>query len=88
MRIDTWLALGFTAQGLFTARFLVQWLVSEKQKRSTLPKAFWYFSLAGSTLLMVYAVHVGDPVFIIGQAFGTVVYIRNLMLWNGEAARA
>ena len=75
MKIDPWLVLGFTAQGLFTARFLVQWVVSEKKKRSTMPKAFWYFSLAGSALLLVYAIHVRDPVFILGQSFGFIVYI-------------
>ena len=88
MKIDFWLVLGFVAQGLFTARFLVQWVVSEKQKRSTIPKAFWYFSLAGSALLLIYAIHRRDPVFILGQSFGFVVYIRNLMLWRSEAAGA
>jgi len=88
LKIDPWLVLGFTAQGLFTARFLVQWVVSEKKKRSTMPKAFWYFSLAGSALLLVYAIHVRDPVFILGQSFGFIVYIRNLMLWRTEAAGA
>jgi len=86
--IDPWLVLGFTAQGLFTARFLVQWVVSEKKRRSTMPKAFWYFSLVGSALLLVYAIHVRDPVFILGQSFGFVVYIRNLMLWRSEAEGA
>ncbi len=89
MTIDPWLVLGFAAQGLFTARFLVQWVVSERRKRSTVPKAFWYCSLGGSALLLVYAIHVRDPVFILGQSFGFVVYIRNLMLWRGgEAAGA
>ncbi|MBE0618851.1 MAG: lipid-A-disaccharide synthase N-terminal domain-containing protein [Proteobacteria bacterium] len=88
MTIDPWLVLGFSAQGLFTARFLVQWVVSEKKKRSTMPKAFWYFSLVGSALLLVYAIHVRDPVFILGQSFGFVVYIRNLMLWREEASGA
>lgn len=88
MTIDPWLVLGFTAQGLFTARFLVQWVVSEKKRRSTMPKAFWYFSLVGSALLLVYAIHVRDPVFILGQSFGFVVYIRNLMLWRSEAEGA
>jgi lipid-A-disaccharide synthase-like uncharacterized protein len=88
LKIDPWLVLGFAAQGLFTARFLVQWVVSEKKKRSTMPKAFWYFSLVGSALLLVYAIHVRDPVFILGQSFGFVVYIRNLMLWRSETADA
>jgi len=88
LKIDPWLVLGFTAQGLFTARFLVQWIASEKKKSSSMPKAFWYFSLAGSALLLVYAIHVRDPVFILGQSFGFVVYIRNLMLWRTEATGA
>ena len=88
MRIDPWLVLCFVAQGLFTARFVVQWVMSEKKKRSTMPKAFWYFSLGGSALLLVYAIHRRDPVFILGQSLGFVVYIRNLMLWRGEAPSA
>jgi lipid-A-disaccharide synthase-like uncharacterized protein len=88
MTIDPWLVLGLCAQGLFTGRFLVQWVVSERKGRSTMPKAFWYLSLAGSALLLVYAIHVGDPVFILGQSFGFVVYVRNLMLWKGEASGA
>ena len=88
MTVDPWLVLGFAAQGLFTARFLVQWVTSERRRRSTMPKAFWYLSLVGSALLLVYAIHVRDPVFILGQSFGFVVYIRNLMLWKGEGADA
>ncbi len=84
MKVDPWLVLGFAAQGLFTGRFLVQWIATEKKRRSTIPKAFWYLSLAGSALLLVYAIHVRDPVFILGQSFGFVVYVRNLMLWKGE----
>lgn len=88
MTVDPWLVLGFGAQGLFTARFLVQWVASERKRRSTIPKAFWYLSLVGSALLLVYAAHVRDPVFILGQSFGFVVYIRNLMLWKGEGSDA
>ena len=87
MRLDPWMALGFGAQGLFSARFLVQWIVTERRHRSTIPKAFWYLSLAGSALLLVYAIHRRDPVFILGQSFGAVVYVRNLMLWKGEPGR-
>lgn len=88
MTVDPWLVLGLGAQGLFTARFLVQWLASERLGRSTMPKAFWYLSLLGSALLLVYAIHVRDPVFILGQSFGFVVYVRNLMLWKTEPADA
>jgi lipid-A-disaccharide synthase-like uncharacterized protein len=84
MEIDLWLLLGFGAQALFSGRLLVQWVVSEKKQRSTVPKLFWYLSLFGSTLLLVYAIHKMDPVFILGQGFGLVVYVRNLMLWKDE----
>lgn len=73
-----WLALGFAGQALFTARFLVQWLASERRRRSVTPVAFWYFSLAGGVLLLAYALHRRDPVFILGQLFGLGVYGRNL----------
>ena len=80
MRWDLWVALGILAQAVFFARFLVQWLASERQKQSVVPEAFWYLSLCGSALLLVYSIHVKDPVFILGQSTGSVIYIRNLML--------
>jgi lipid-A-disaccharide synthase-like uncharacterized protein len=86
MKFDPWLVVGFSAQGIFSARFLVQWIVTERKKRSTIPKAFWYLSLAGSSMLLAYAVHQRDPVFILGQSFGFIVYVRNLMLWQEEEA--
>jgi lipid-A-disaccharide synthase-like uncharacterized protein len=79
---DPWLAVGFGAQGLFSTRFLLQWIHSERLRRSAIPKAFWYISLVGGTLLLAYAVHKRDPVFIVGQASGILVYVRNLMLWK------
>ena len=75
-----WLGLGFLAQALFTSRFLVQWIASERKGQSVIPMAFWYFSMSGSTLLLIYAIWRRDPVFIVGQAFGCIVYVRNLML--------
>lgn len=75
-----WLIIGFLGQALFSARFLVQWLVSEYKKISVIPVAFWWLSLAGSLLLLSYAISRKDPVFILGQSFGSIVYIRNLML--------
>lgn len=75
-----WLVLGFTAQALFSARFLIQWLASEKIKKSVIPNLFWWFSIAGGSLLLVYAIHRADPVFIVGQAAGLVVYLRNIYL--------
>ena len=77
-RLDWWVLLGFAAQGLFTMRFLVQWIASERAKRSVIPLAFWYFSIAGGLLLLIYALYRRDPVFIAGQAFGVFVYLRNL----------
>jgi lipid-A-disaccharide synthase-like uncharacterized protein len=78
VRLDWWLALGFLAQGLFTARFLVQWIASERAGKSVIPVAFWFFSIGGGLLLLVYALYRRDPVFIAGQAFGVFVYARNL----------
>jgi lipid-A-disaccharide synthase-like uncharacterized protein len=87
---DLWLIVGFAAQGLFTARFLIQWIASERRKESHIPVAFWYLSLVGGSLLLAYAVHRRDPVFILGQATGLVVYVRNLHMIlrkrQGEAA--
>src|SRR3981081_3158412 len=77
-RLDWWLALGFLAQGLFTARFLVQWIASERAGKSVVPIAFWFFSVGGGALVRVYALYRRDPVFIAGQAFGVFVYARNL----------
>lgn len=82
-----WLAVGFTGQALFTARFLVQWLCSERKGRSVVPTAFWYFSVAGGATLLSYAIYRGDPVFIAGQLAGVFIYGRNLQLIN-RARRA
>jgi lipid-A-disaccharide synthase-like uncharacterized protein len=79
-----WLAIGFFGQALFTARFLVQWLASEKKKESIIPLAFWYFSISGGIVLLGYAIHKGDPVFILGQGLGVFIYLRNLYLIHGK----
>lgn len=73
-----WLAIGFIGQGLFSARFIVQWLKSEREKKSVFPIAFWYFSIAGGATLLAYAIHKEDPVFIVGQLTGLFIYLRNL----------
>lgn len=73
-----WLVIGFAGQALFTARFLVQWLASERARKSIVPLAFWYFSLGGGLTLLAYALYKRDPVFIVGQATGTFIYLRNL----------
>ncbi|HTK13321.1 MAG TPA: lipid-A-disaccharide synthase N-terminal domain-containing protein [Xanthobacteraceae bacterium] len=78
--LDWWVLLGFAAQALFTARFFVQWLASERAGKSVVPLAFWLFSIGGGLLLLVYALYRRDPVFIAGQAFGVFVYLRNLQL--------
>jgi lipid-A-disaccharide synthase-like uncharacterized protein len=75
-----WVIIGFAGQALFSARFIVQWLASERVKRSIIPTAFWYFSLAGGLTLLAYALHKQDPVFIAGQGLGLIVYLRNLYL--------
>ena len=75
-----WLAIGFLGQGVFASRFLVQWITSERQKRSVIPHAFWYLSILGGATLLVYAIYRGDPVFIVGQAGGLFIYSRNLRL--------
>lgn len=86
-QFDGWIILGFVAQALFTMRFVVQWLASEREKRSVVPIAFWFFSLGGGTLLLVYAIQRQDPVFIAGQAMGLFIYIRNLKLIFNERRR-
>ena len=75
-----WQIVGFVGQGVFTARFLVQWVASEKKRDSVVPVAFWWLSLIGGVNLLIYAIHRQDPVFIVGQSMGMVVYVRNLML--------
>jgi lipid-A-disaccharide synthase-like uncharacterized protein len=75
-----WLAIGFGGQLLFTSRFLVQWIASERRRQSIVPTAFWWLSLGGASLLLAYAIWRRDPVFILGQAFGFIVYTRNLIL--------
>jgi lipid-A-disaccharide synthase-like uncharacterized protein len=79
-----WLVIGFTGQAMFSMRFLVQWLYSERMKQSIVPVAFWYFSIAGGVTLLSYAIYKVDPVFIVGQAAGLFVYLRNLQLVHRE----
>ena len=86
--MDLWLITGFVGQFIFAGRFLVQWISSEKKKKSHIPVVFWYLSLLGGIILLVYAIHIEDPVFIIGQSFGLLVYARNLMLIRKEKKAA
>jgi len=86
-----WIGLGLTGQALFSARFLVQWIASERRRRSHIPVAFWYLSIAGGVTLLAYALYRADPVFILGQSTGVLIYARNLYLirlGRTEAARA
>jgi lipid-A-disaccharide synthase-like uncharacterized protein len=78
--MNTWMAIGFLGQGLFFSRFLVQWIVSERRGESVVPVAFWWLSMAGGALLLAYALSRRDPVFVLGQSFGFLVYARNLLL--------
>jgi lipid-A-disaccharide synthase-like uncharacterized protein len=80
MEPQYWLYLGFAGQALFGLRFLVQWVASERKGESIIPIYFWYLSLIGSLILLAYAISRRDPVFILGQSTGFIVYMRNLML--------
>src|SRR5260370_16161790 len=88
LQVDWWVALGLLAQALFSARFLMQWIASERAGRSVIPLSFWLFSVGGGALLMVYALYRKDPVFIAGQALGLFVYARNLYFIHRERRRA
>jgi len=78
--MEFWLIIGLTGQLLFGMRFVIQWICSEKKKESYIPVIFWWFSLAGGAILLVYSIYRQDPVFIIGQSMGLMIYIRNLTL--------
>jgi lipid-A-disaccharide synthase-like uncharacterized protein len=90
VKFDAWVVLGFVAQAFFTMRFVVQWIASERARASVIPVAFWFFSIGGGALLLVYALYRRDPVFIAGQALGLVVYLRNLyfIMINGWQSSA
>ena len=78
--MNGWVIVGIIGQAAFFMRFLVQWIASEKKGESFIPTYFWYLSLTGGVILFIYAIHIGDPVFTLGQSCGMLVYIRNLML--------
>ncbi len=88
MTDSLWLGVGFLGQAMFSMRFLVQWLQSERQRRSIIPVAFWYFSILGGVTLLAYAIWRQDPVFILGQGAGLVIYARNLYFIRRERAMA
>ena len=90
MTIDAehiWIAVGFAGQALFSARFLLQWVYSERLKESVIPVGFWYFSIGGSAILLTYAIYRQDPVFILGQSAGFFIYLRNLQLIRHKRER-
>ena len=82
--LDLWAAIGLVAQLAFTGRFVVQWIASERQGKSVVPVSFWYLSLAGSAGLLFYAIVRGDPVFNLGQSFGSIISMRTLVLISRE----
>ena len=77
---DLWVAFGLAGQLLFGSRFIVQWIASERKKVSYIPIVFWYLSLSGGIITLIYASHIRDTVFTIAQGAGLIVYLRNLML--------
>ncbi|MGE0697657.1 MAG: lipid-A-disaccharide synthase N-terminal domain-containing protein [Hyphomicrobiaceae bacterium] len=81
-----WLSVGFVAQLLFSMRFILQWIASERAKRSIVPEVFWYFSVAGGALLFAYAIYRADPVFVLGQGMGLFIYARNIhLIWKNKS---
>jgi len=86
LNLDLAVVIGLIGQLLFSARFVVQWIASERAGRSVIPISFWFFSLGGGFVLLAYALYRRDPVFILGQAMGTFIYVRNLMLIRRELA--
>lgn len=82
----TWVVVGFVGQALFFMRFFVQWLASERARASVIPNAFWYFSIGGGSILLLYAIVKADPVFIVGQGMGLLIYLRNIHLIHHKKA--
>ena len=83
-----WVSIGLLGQFLFSCRWLIQWITSERQRRSVVPLAFWYLSIGGSLTLLAYALYRRDPVFIIGHVANSVIYLRNLHLLLREHPRS
>ncbi|MDN5002112.1 lipid-A-disaccharide synthase N-terminal domain-containing protein [Bradyrhizobium sp. GCM10027634] len=84
-KFDFWLAFGLIAQLFFTARFLVQWIASERAGNSVVPIAFWFCSMGGGLMTLIYGIVKREPVIIMGQLFATIIYIRNIMLiWKNH----
>ena len=86
-KFDFWLVFGIVAQLLFAARFIVQWISSEKAGKSVIPFAFWFFSMGGGLMTLVYGIVKREPVIILGQGLATIIYVRNIMLIVKERRR-
>lgn len=78
--LDPWVIVGFTGQFIFFLRFAIQWYTSERRRRTVVPESFWYFSVVGGLITLVYAIRIQDPVFMMAQTLGLVIYIRNIVL--------
>lgn len=83
-KATVWLIIGFLGQAFFFMRFVVQWIASERARKSIIPNAFWFFSIGGGIVLLVYAIYREDPVFIVGQATGLFIYLRNIVFIRRE----
>jgi len=83
-----WLIFGLLGQSMFFMRFLIQWIATERQKKSVIPVIFWYFSIAGAVILLIYSIYRQDPVFIIGQSVGFLIYARNLYYLHRKQPRS
>ncbi|MFA5318157.1 MAG: lipid-A-disaccharide synthase N-terminal domain-containing protein [Patescibacteria group bacterium] len=84
ININFWVILGLFGQFIFFLRFFIQWIHSEKNKKSMIPFSFWYFSIGGAIILLIYAVHIRDLVFSLGQGLALLIYIRNIMLYKKD----
>ena len=88
-KFDVWLAFGLVAQLLFAARFLVQWIASERAGKSVVPMAFWFFSIGGGLMTLIYGIVKREPVIILGQLLANIIYIRNVMLiWKNRGGQS
>jgi lipid-A-disaccharide synthase-like uncharacterized protein len=83
---QVWVGVGLLGQALFSARFLVQWIASERRRQSVVPRQFWYFSIGGGVVLLVYSIYRKDVVFILGQGTGLFIYLRNLYFIRRESS--
>ncbi len=86
-RLDAWDIVGFAGQAVFFSRFLVQWIATERKRRTVIPVAFWYLSMGGALITLIYSIHVGKLVFILAFSLSMVIYVRNLYIWYARRTR-